>query len=237
MQRTIVDAAGQALPIRHALQEGLDKAEADTLGELEDVRGALREAVEAATSANRFLADQVCGATGDFGGRYAAVHDELLALIARQAPVAGDLRLAMALIHVNDRADRVAAQCGNIATLSAALPNGARPSQQQANCLSGMARLADEQLEDAIRVFRRRDLEGARRLRERDVAINERNRRCFALAIQEGVDRERREVGFFVALMARALERVGDNAVDIAQQAVFVETGRLHPPSGQPAVS
>src|SRR5215207_9809256 len=104
MQRTVVDAAGQKLPLRHLLQQGLEQAEGDTLGELEAVRGALREAVEAATTANRFLAEQVCGAGDEFGARYASVHEELLALIARQAPVASDLRLAMALIHINDRA-------------------------------------------------------------------------------------------------------------------------------------
>jgi phosphate transport system protein len=75
-------------------------------------------------------------------------------------------------------------------------------------------------------------VDGAERLRERDVAINEHNRRCFALAVEEGDDEARREAAFFVALMARALERIGDNAVDIAHQALFAAEGRLRPGLG-----
>jgi phosphate transport system protein len=57
--------------------------------------------------------------------------------------------------------------------------------------------------------------------------INESNRRCFALAVQDGDEESRREAVFFVALMARAIERIGDNAVDIGQQTVFAANGRL----------
>jgi phosphate transport system protein len=155
------------------------------------------------------------------------VHDQLLALIARQGPVAADLRLAMALLHSNDRVERIGAQCGNIATLSEAMPEQGRPSADQLGCLSRAAVLADEQLLETGRVFAERDIDGALRLAEHDRAINEQNRRCFELAVREGDDEERRRALFFVAMMARAIERIGDNAVDIGRQMVFAETGRL----------
>jgi len=212
---------------RSALVESLSEAEEGALAELDTVREMLMRAVDAALSGNREGADAVAVLSADLDRRYAEVHDCLLGLIARQGPVAGDLRLAMALLHVNDRIARMGAQCVNVATLCCAMPEGGRPSSKQLGCLSEMARLADEQLQEAARVFRERDLEGAHRLREHDQEINEHNRRCFDIAVRDGVDEARREAGFFVALMSRALERIGDNAVDVGQQADFAATGRL----------
>jgi phosphate transport system protein len=161
--------------------------------------------------------------------RYGEVHDRLLTLIACQAPVAGDLRLAIALLHVNERVERMGAQCLNVAKLCRAIPEGTRPSAAQLECLSAMAQLAEEQVAEAARVFAERDVEGAGRIRQHDLAINSANRRCFALAIEDGGDEGLREVAFVVAMMARALERIGDNAVDVGQQAAFAVTGRLRP--------
>jgi phosphate transport system protein len=147
--------------------------------------------------------------------------------MARQAPVACDLRLAIALLHVNDRLERMSAQCVNIITLCRALPGTEASPAGQLDCLRTMAGLADEQMADAGRVLATRDVVGARRLGRHDLGINERNRRCFDLAVSEGADDAQREFALMVAMMARAIERIGDNAVDIGRQAAFVATGRL----------
>jgi hypothetical protein len=73
-------------------------------------------------------------------------------------------------------------------------------------------------------------------LLKQDQEINERNRHCFALAVQTRDERIRQAV-FFVALMARAIERIGDNAVEIARQAAFVSTGQLPSDPPPPTVS
>src|SRR5436190_649010 len=79
----------------------------------------------------------------------------------------------------------------------------------------------------AAEVSARRDVEGARRLQRGDRAINEANRRCFTLAVDAaGGDPEDAEAALFGVLMARAIERIGDNAVEIARQAEFVAFGR-----------
>jgi phosphate transport system protein len=212
---------------RPGLVEALAEAEAGILSELDTARAELLRAVEAALLCDAKIADQVTALDADAEQRFSEAHDQLLAVIARQAPVAGDLRLAIALLHVNDRIARMSAQSMNIATLCRAIPSGQRPSADQLGCLATMARFADEQISEAGRVFAERDLEGASRLREHDLRINEHNRRCFELALREGDEPDRRQIAFFVALMARAIERIGDNAVDIGQQVLFTVTGRL----------
>ena len=218
---------GRRVVARSPLEGGLREAEGGVLGELEVVRRSLGPAVRAAIAEEEGVAAQVRARVQEAERRYAEVHDQLLALIARQGPVAADLRLAMALLHANDRVERIGAQTNNIATLSEAMPERGRPSGEQFKCLSRAAILADEQLIETRRVFAERDIGGALRLAEHDRAINEQNRRCFELAVREGDDEERRKALFFVAMMTRAIERIGDNAVDIGRQMVFAETGRL----------
>ena len=227
---TLPTANGHASALRSPLAAALGGAEERTLGELAMVRTSLGRAIEAATTRDAAIAAEVSAQRVELDRRYGEVHDQLLALIARQSPAARDLRLAMALLHVNDRTERMEAQCANIATLCGVLPTAPAPGQLE--CLATMGDLAAQQVSDAATVFAERDTDGVRRLRDRDAAINEHNRRCFERAVADGGDEPRREAAFLVAMMARAIERIGDNAVDIGQQAAFVVTGRMRPPSG-----
>lgn len=216
---------------RSALTAGLRDAEVRTLAELKRTRVLLRQAVDAAVACDAGRARDVTETASESDHIYEDVHERLMAVIATQAPVASDLRLAMALVHVNERVERMCSQCVNIATLCTEI-GGNRPSDAQLSCLDAMAHLAEEQISEAARIFAERDLEGLAKIRKHDSEINERNRSCFGLAIDEGRDDARREAAFFVALMARAIERIGDNAVDIAQQANFAATGRLRIATG-----
>jgi phosphate transport system protein len=58
-----------------------------------------------------------------------------------------------------------------------------------------------------------------------DDEIDRLNREIFSLALQSGDDRDAREWGATMMLVARSIERVGDNAVDIGEQTAFVVTG------------
>ena len=77
----------------------------------------------------------------------------------------------------------------------------------------------------AKRSFEERDVEMARDLVRRDDVVDELNRDCFHLALEIGDDADRREWAMTMLLAARAIERVGDNAVDIGEQVAFVVTG------------
>jgi phosphate transport system protein len=160
---------------RAALRGALASAEKRTNAELDAMRELLRLAIRDVTDGERGLGDEVMGRSADMKRRYDEVHDGLLSLIALQTPVATDLRLAVALLHINDNAERMAAQCANIVTLRRALPDETSPSPEQVDCLAAMARLADEQIAEAVGVFGRRDTAGAERLMQNDLEINEHN--------------------------------------------------------------
>jgi phosphate transport system protein len=89
--------------------------------------------------------------------------------------------------------------------------------------LGGLAR---NELTQARHAFAQRDVELAESLAAQDVEVNRLGREIFRLAVGVGADPELREWAMMMTLAARALERIGDNAVDIGDQAIFVATGR-----------
>jgi phosphate transport system protein len=88
-----------------------------------------------------------------------------------------------------------------------------------------MASCARSQVSQAKLAFARRDVDLAEDLVRQDDAIDLLNRECFKLALEIGDDPDTREWAMHMMLVARSLERIGDNAVDIGEQTAFVVTG------------
>jgi phosphate transport system protein len=88
-----------------------------------------------------------------------------------------------------------------------------------------MGTLARSQVAQAKDALKTRNVELSQDLVRQDQEINRLNRAIFKRAVEIGDDIELREWGMFMILVARCLERIGDNTVDIAEQVVFVCTG------------
>ena len=88
-----------------------------------------------------------------------------------------------------------------------------------------MGALARSQVAQAKQAFALRDVALAEDLVRQDDEINRLNREVFRRAVEIGTDEDRREWAMHMMLIARALERIGDNAVDIGEQIAFVVTG------------
>jgi phosphate transport system protein len=158
-------------------------------------------------------------------GRYLEIHQSILTLLATQAPVATDLRLIAALLHVMKNIERMGDQCVNIAKL---IPIAGREPPADERILKNLVAMGNgvwAQIRQAKRAFLDRNVEMARDLVREDDVIDDLNRDCFQLAIEIGDDHDRREWAMTMMLVARALERIGDNAVDIGEQVAFLVTG------------
>jgi phosphate transport system protein len=88
-----------------------------------------------------------------------------------------------------------------------------------------MGRAVRAEIKQAKRAFGDRNVGLARDLVRQDDVVDNLNRECFQLALQIGDDADRREWAMTMMLVARALERIGDNAVDVGEQVAFVVTG------------
>jgi phosphate transport system protein len=151
----------------------------------------------------------------------------LIEVTARQAPVAGDLRLVLALIQLSHHASLIANQFELIDEQLVWLDPEGHDRQQTARQLSLMTELAGQQVRHATRAFAARDAESAAELERQDDALDHINRQVFDATQDLDADARERELALRYVLIARSLERIGDNAVDIAEQAVFLVTAEL----------
>ena len=116
-------------------------------------------------------------------------------------------------------------QCVNIAKLVPLSGYEAPKDKDILDAIERMGQLARSQVSQAKEAFASRNVELAQDLVRQDAEINRLNREIFRRAVEVGDDLDVREWAMFMILVARCLERIGDNTVDIAEQVVFVVTG------------
>ncbi|HMJ97030.1 MAG TPA: phosphate signaling complex protein PhoU [Thermoleophilaceae bacterium] len=208
----------------HFQQElaGLERA---ALGGLDMVATALDRALETIMNHDIELASMVIADDDRIDGRYLEVHQGILSLLALQAPVAGDLRLVAAMLHVIKHVERMGDQCVNMAKLVPLDGHEPPADQQMLDYIQSMGLQARQQVVQCGQAFERRDVLMAQDLVRQDDEIDRLNRAVFHHALELGDDPDQREWAMHMMLTARCIERIGDNAVDIGEQTAFVVTG------------
>ncbi len=206
-------------------QDELRLLEEQALGALDLVVLTLDRTLEALEHQDIELASIVVHDDDRLDGRFLDVHQGILSLLALQAPVAGDLRTVAALLHVIKHAERMGDQCVNIAKVMPLVGTNPPSDPQMMERIMRMGGLARSEVAQAKQAFVLRDVSLAQDLVRQDEQINGLNREVFRRAVEIGTDEDRREWAMTMMLVARALERIGDNAVDIGEQVAFVVTG------------
>jgi phosphate transport system protein len=211
--------------LRRHFREELVATEQQTLGGLDMVIGQVDRCVEALEHQDVELSELIIMDDDRLDGRYLEVHQGVLSLLALQAPVAGDLRIVAALLHTIKHVERMGDQCVNIAKL---IPLTGHQPPVKAEILERvlrMGRAARDEVALCRRAFAERDVRLAEALVVQDREINALNREIFALAVSMGIDEDTREWAMTMTMVARAFERIGDNAVDVGEQTAFIVTG------------
>ena len=203
----------------------LARVEAQGLGGLDLVVTQLDRVMEALEHQDVELAAMVIGNDDLIDGRYLEVHQELLSLFALQAPVATDLRVVAAMLHVMKNLERMGDQCVNIAKTIPLTGHEPPVREEVLERILRMGRAARTQVTQCKTAFATRDVALAEDLVRQDRCINLLNREIFQLAIDVGTDPDTREWAMHMVMVARAIERIGDNAVDVGEQTAFVVTG------------
>ncbi|QEC47838.1 phosphate signaling complex protein PhoU [Baekduia soli] len=210
---------------RQHFADELARVEAQALGGLDLVAAQLDRVLEAIQHQDVELASMVIANDDLIDGRYLEVHQGLLSLFALQAPVAGDLRIVAALLHVMKNIERMGDQCVNIAKTIPLTGHEPPVHGEILDRVLRMGRGARWEVTQAKSAFAGRDVALAEDLVVRDSEVNALNREIFQLAIDVGTDPDTREWAMHMIMVARAIERIGDNAVDIGEQTAFVVTG------------
>ena len=212
--------------MRISFQEELDHSEAALQEEGELVLRALRGALNALWERDSELADEVISFDDEIDRRYSGIQENIEALLARQTPVASDLRLVLALLHSNLHLERMGDYCVTIAKL-VKLAADFDPEPALVDAFADMGARAEGMMRVALDAFAERDLEGASSLVDLDELIDRANRRVVGQVLALGSDPSRLEWGLRMITVSRCLERIGDHAVDIGEQVAYLVTGEF----------
>ena len=210
---------------RLGFQNDVRALEKQTLGGLDMVISQLDRTIESITYQDVELAGMVVADDAQIDRCYLDVHQGVRSLLLLQAPIADDLRLLLALLQSIRCIERMGDQCVNIATLVPLSGYEAPKDKTILDLLNRMSSTVREQVKDAREAFQARHLALAQDLVRQDRDVNRLNRQIFTRAVEVGDELDIREWAMFMTLVARCLERIGDNAVDIAEQTAFVITG------------
>lgn len=213
--------------MRESYHEALEAVVSDLVSMSESVQAAVQSATVALLSADLAVAESVISSDA----RLDALHDDLenrcFTLLARQAPVAGELRtLVAALRMVGDlaRMGDLAAHIAKIARMR--FPNHAVPPTMVGN-IERLAQIAEQMVELAGHTLRDRNVLDAERMADHDEEADELRALQFRQVLsddwQHGV-----EAAVDVALLGRYYERIADHAVLMGSRVIYIVTG-LHP--------
>jgi phosphate transport system protein len=212
--------------MRGEFQRELDLLESRLQSESDLVMRSLRAVLTALTEADGNLADEVIRFDDEVDAAYLEIEQGIQNLLARQTPVASDLRLVLAILHANLHLERMADYCVTIAKLvklTEHLP-------QVPNLLDAFAEMGsrtEEMIRVAVDSFAARDVARAETLVELDELIDRANRHAVEQVFAIADDLDARRWGLRMLIVSRCLERIGDHAVDIGEQTAYLVTGEF----------
>ena len=191
------------------------------------VRHDLREVLDALARNDSAVAQRVIEADDEVDRLCLALDRDAEILLVGKVVPAGDIAFVLASTRIARNLERMADQCVTIAKLVQAGGNDGPEATAVRDSLEEMGRRGERMLEAATDALSRRDAARAQQLDELDNLVDDLNRSVVEQVLDLAGDRDCRAWGLRMVLVARALERIADNAVDIAEQASYVVTGEL----------
>jgi phosphate transport system protein len=213
--------------MRLSFTEELAQLEASLQEEGELVLRALRSSLNALARADEELADEVIRFDDEIDRRYLAIEEGVQSLLARQTPVAADLRLVLAVLRINLHLERMADYCVTVAKLTQLMGDLNVQGDAIGRSIEDMGRRAEQMIRVALEAFAERDATMAETLVDLDELIDRANRHAIEDVLSLGHSPEEREYGLRMLVVSRCVERIGDHAVDIGEQVAYLVTGEF----------
>jgi phosphate transport system protein len=183
-------------------------------------------AVHALVTATLAEAEGVIAGDAELDEMYLDAHKRWLVVSAEQQPVAGDLRLLVALLHMIVTLERMGDQAVNIAKVTRSVID-LPMSESVIEVIREMGDLVRPMIRTALDAFLQRDVDLAKTLPGLDDPVDRLNGEIYERVLACDYGERGFQWGVRMIMVARALERVGDQAVDIGEQVAFLLTGEL----------
>jgi phosphate transport system protein len=210
--------------MREVFQQQLTEVQ-DRLVEMStSVSHIIEKASKAFLNSDVVLADEAI-ALADTNGASALALDELvIRILAKQSPVARDLRVLVSALRISASLDRMGALAGHIASIAryrypgSAIPNSVRATFEE------MGRLDQELAKRVTILLKNTDIDLARQIQAEDARVDELHRSVFDLVLADDW-KENAVYTVDVTLASRYFERFADHVVDISTKVSYLTTG------------
>ncbi|MNK06199.1 hypothetical protein D3C87_240910 [compost metagenome] len=189
------------------------------------VEKSLAQAIAALLSRDLSMFQEVHDVEKRVNEDHIRVDNACMNILAKQGPVAKDLRLVISVLKINNDLERMGDQAVNIAYTGKDYL-GRKPIQQLSD-IQKMSEIAGRMVKQSLDSFVRGDVELARKILLMDDEIDGLKNKVFREAMAHmKVQPEDVEAGLDLILIARNLERLGDHATNIAEDVIFAVTGK-----------
>jgi phosphate transport system protein len=192
------------------------------------VESQIHESIEALQRRDPDTADRVRASDREINELFRAISEQCLVVIAKQQPVARDLRTLMGIVYINGELERMGDYAARIARFTGTLSG--LPAQPLRAEFGIMAALATRQVHDVLDALIEMDEARAREVAQKDDEIDRVYHRIFDHLVEEmveagGADEALRSVTLM--LVAHNLERIADRVTNVAENIVFLESGQI----------
>src|SRR4051812_17602279 len=210
--------------MREEFQSDLNEISRLLVTMAEAVRAAMRKATSALLHADLKSADTVIERDVEVDAIYQQVEAKVADTIARQAPVAGDLRMVITALHISADLERMGDLAEHVAkTAKRRHPSPAVPAELR-RVFQSMAEVADQMAETITSLLADPDADLASKLESEDDAMDDLERELFKILLADEWPYGA-ETAIDGALLGRFYERYADHAVNIGEHLVYLITG------------
>ncbi len=216
--------------MRDSYHEELDDINACLVGMANSVGSQMSTATTALLDADLVLAENVIASDEVVDKLRSNLEDRAFDLMARQQPVAPDLRTLVTSLRMVAELERMGDNAVHVAKIARRrYPATAVPAQLRATVLK-MGHVAEEIVAKASNVIAQRDIEMAAELERDDDVMDDLHKRLFTLILDEKWEGGL-EAAIDVTLAGRYYERFADHAVSVARRVVYLVTGERPVPA------
>jgi len=213
--------------MREVFQQELHEVQERLVEIADGVVGIIENATNAFIKTDVSLADQAIASADAIENKALALDELVIRILARQSPVARDLRILVSALRISASLERMGALAGHIAAIARyRFPGSAVPASLLPTFVE-MGQLDVKLAKKVTELLRNTDVDLARKIQAEDERVDELHRHVFDTVLGDSW-KENAMFTVDVTLASRYHERFADHVVDISSKVSYLTTGEWH---------
>ena len=214
----------EARPVREIFQSQLQEVQSRLVEIAEDTSRIIEKATKAFGTSDVVLADEAIVLSEATGEKALALDELAIRILAKQSPVARDLRVLVSALRISASLERMGALAGHIAAIARfRFPGAAVPESLKAT-FDEMGNLDVSLAKQLVQLLKTTDADFAREIQAQDARVDELHRHVFDVVLGDDW-KENAVFTVDVTLASRYHERFADHVVDISSKVSYLTTG------------